>query len=92
MINIQVGGNILQPYPANPNQIYTPKKTEIPQKGIFPCFLFGPAAVKDPVTTVFQNINFWNNTQIVPVTYSQGFLPFTTNACVNPSPPPANSP
>ena len=92
MFNIQIGGNILKPYPAAPNQIYAPKKTEIHQEGFFPCFLFGPAAAKDPVTTVFQNVNFWNNTQSVPVTYSQGFLPYTTEACVTPSAPAANAP
>jgi hypothetical protein len=92
MINVQVGGNILQPYPADPNQIYTPTKSEIQQEGVFPCFLFGPAAVKDPVTTVFQNINFWNNTQSVPTTYSQRSLPYTTTACVTPSAPAANAP
>jgi parallel beta-helix repeat protein len=85
MFNVQVGVNILQPYAANPSQLYNP--SEIPQEGIFPCFLFGPAAVKAPVTTVFQNVNFWSNTQSVPVTASQGFLPYTTTACVTPSAP-----
>jgi parallel beta-helix repeat protein len=85
MFNVQVGGNILQSYPANPSQMYTP--SEIPQEGIFPCFLFGPAAVKAPVTTVFQNVNFWNNSQSRPTTYSQYFLPYTTEACVTASAP-----
>jgi parallel beta-helix repeat protein len=92
MINIQVGGNILQPYSAKPSLTYTPAKTEMPQEGFFPCFLFGPAAVKDPVTTVFQNVNFWNNSQSLPVTYSLRFLPYITNACVTPSAPAANAP
>jgi parallel beta-helix repeat protein len=85
MFNIQVGGNILRPYPANPSQLYNP--SEIPQEGIFPCFLFGPAEVKAPVTIAFQGVNFWNNTQIVPATYAQGFLPYTSTACVTPSSP-----
>jgi parallel beta-helix repeat protein len=92
MFNIQVGGNILQPYSAAPNQIYDPATTEIHQDGFFPCFLFGPAASKDPVTTIFQNINFWTNTQSLPVTYSQGFLPYTMKACVTPSAPAATAP
>ena len=90
MFNIQVGGNILQPYPANPSQIAT--KSEIQQEGIFPCFLFGPAAVKDPVTTVFQKIYVWNNTQSLPVNYSQGFSLYTTEVCMTPVAPPANAP
>ncbi len=92
MFNIQIGGNILQPYSAKQSQIYAPTKTELPQEGFFPCFLFGPAAVKDPVTTVFQNVNFWNNSQSLPVTYSLRFLPYITNACVTPSAPLANAP
>jgi hypothetical protein len=87
MMDIQVAGNTIQPYSANPNQAYNPN--EISQEGFFPCFLFGPAAVKDPVNTVFQNIHFWNNSQSVPVTYGSTFLPFTTHACVTASAPPA---
>ena len=85
MIQVQVGGNTVQPYSANPNQIYN--NAEISQEGLFPCFLFGPAPLKDPVTTVFQNINFWNNSQVFPVTYTQGFLPYATQACVTASVP-----
>jgi hypothetical protein len=85
MMNIQVGGNILNPYAANPSHIYTPN--EIDQEGIFPCFLFGPAPVQPPVTTVFQNINFWNNSQSVAVTYNSSFVPYTTQACVTPVAP-----
>jgi parallel beta-helix repeat protein len=85
MMNIQMGGNILNPYAANPSHIYTPN--EIDQEGIFPCFLFGPAPVQPPVTTVFQNINFWNNSQSVAVTYNSSFVPYTTQACVTPVAP-----
>jgi parallel beta-helix repeat protein len=91
MINIQVVGNTIEPYSANPNQTYP---YEISQEGFFPCFLFGPAAVKAPVTTVFQNIYFWNNSQSVPVTYGSYFSSYaTTRACVTISAPPtANTP
>ena len=85
MMDVQVGGNILQPYSTNPSRSYSPQRIEISEEGYFPCFLFGPAPVKDPVTTVFQNINFWNNSQSSLVTYSPNFLPYTTKACVNAS-------
>jgi len=91
MINIQVGGNTIKPYSADPNQSYNPQQNEISQEGFFPCFLFGPAAVKAPVTTVFQNINFWNNSQSVSVTYGTNFLPYTTHSCVSASAPPAGN-
>jgi parallel beta-helix repeat protein len=87
MMDIQLGGNTVNPYPANPNQSYNPAENEISQEGFFPCFLFGPAPVKDPITTVFQNINFWNDTQNVVVTYSSSFLPYTSQACVTASAP-----
>ena len=92
MIDIQVTGNIIEPYSANPNQTYVPKLNEITQEGLFPCFLFGPARVKDAVTTVFKHVNVWNNSQSVPVIYGSAFLPFTTHACANTSPPPTNTP
>jgi parallel beta-helix repeat protein len=92
MINIQVGANIINPYTTNPSLTYPPGATEITQEGFFPCFLFGPAAVKPPVTTVFQSINFWNNSQSPPVTYSQNLLPYTTKACVALSAPAPNAP
>jgi hypothetical protein len=85
MMNIQVGGNTLHPYAANPSQSYT--KGEITQEGFFPCFLFGPAAVKDPVGTVFQNIYFWNNSQSRVVTHNSAFLAFASQACTISSPP-----
>jgi parallel beta-helix repeat protein len=86
MINVQVAGNLIQPYSANPDQTYG--AVEISQEGFFPCFLFGPAAVKDPLNTVFQNIYFWNNSQSVPVTYGSYFSQYATHACVTPSAPP----
>ena len=89
MINIQVGGNTINPYSANPSQNYNPTHTEIRQEGFFPCFLFGPAAVKEPVTAVFQNVHFWNDTQSVPITYSLNFVPYTSRSCATPSAPPA---
>ncbi len=85
MMNIQVGGNTVHPYAANPSRSYI--KGEITQEGFFPCFLFGPAAVKDPVSTVFQNIYFWNNFQSRVVTHNSGFLPFASQACTIASPP-----
>lgn len=88
MFNIQVGGNTITPYSASPSQAYNPQAIEISQEGFFPCFLFGPAAIKAPVTTVFQNINYWNNLQNASITYSSTFLPYATQACVTPSAPP----
>jgi parallel beta-helix repeat protein len=85
MTNVLVGGNTITPYAANPNQVYSPEHNEIQQEGFFPCFLFGPAMIKDPVTTVFQNITFWNNAQSATVTYNSQFLPLTTRRCVIPS-------
>jgi parallel beta-helix repeat protein len=87
MINIQAGGNTIKPYSANPNQSYDPQHNEIQQEGFFPCFLFGPAVVKAPVTTVFQNVNFWNNSQTVSVIYNAKFLPYATHECVTASAP-----
>jgi hypothetical protein len=72
----------VKPDSANPNHTYSNPEGEITQEGLFPCFLFGPAQVKDPVTTVFQDINFWSNVQTVPITYVASFLPYTTQACV----------
>lgn len=89
MFNIQVANNVLNPYPANPSQAYDPQHNQIPQDGFFPCFLFGPASVKEPVTTIFRNITFWNNSQSAAITYASGFLPYTTHACVTNSLPPA---
>jgi parallel beta-helix repeat protein len=83
MINIEVGGNTINPYSVSPNLIYTPGATELTQEGFFPCFLFGPAAVKDPVTIVFQNVSFWNNSQSVAVAYKPNFLAYTTRACTH---------
>ena len=88
VIDIQVAGNTIEPYSANPNQTYNPEQNEIAQEGFFPCFLFGPAMVKDPVNTVFHNIHFWNNSQSVPVSYGSRFLPFTNRGCVTASAPP----
>jgi hypothetical protein len=85
MMNIQVGGNTINPYPANPSQVYP--QNEISQDGYFPCFLFGPAPNQAPVPTVFQNINFWNNLESPTVTYVPGFAKFATRACVTPSAP-----
>ena len=87
MLNVQVGGNTVRPYSGNPSQAYSVLKVEITQEGIFPCFLFGPAPTKPPVTTVFQNINFWSNSQGVAINYAPNFMPHTTQACVTPSAP-----
>jgi len=84
MLNIQVGGNTINPNPSNLSETWA---AEASQEGIFPCFLFGPAPVKSPVTTVFQDINYWSNSLSAPVTYVSGFLPLTTQACVTPSAP-----
>jgi parallel beta-helix repeat protein len=86
--DIQVGGNTINPYAQNPSLSYNNPPTEIPQDGIFPCFLYGPAPSQASGTTVFQNINFWADSESAPVTYIPGFLPFTNQACVTPSAPP----
>jgi parallel beta-helix repeat protein len=88
MMNIQMGGNILNPYAANPGQSYNPALNEIYQDGIFPCFMFGPAPVKSPLTTVFQNINFWNNSQSAAVPYNSYFASYAApKTCVTPTAP-----
>lgn len=88
MMNVQVGGNTINPFAANPNEVYEPVVNRVPQEGIFPCFVFGPAAVKPAVTTVFQDINFWNNSQSVPVTYGSYFASYATStACITPTAP-----
>jgi parallel beta-helix repeat protein len=85
LFNIQVGGNTISPYAGNPSQVY--KQNEISQEGYFPCFLFGPARVKAPVTTVFQSIRFWNNSQNAIVTFAPSFTQLASQACVVPSAP-----
>jgi hypothetical protein len=91
IMNVEVEHNVVTPYSSNPNKTYLAGATELTQEGFFPCFLFGPGAVKAPVTTVFQNVNFWNNSQSVPVTYSATFLPYTRHACVTASAPPVGN-
>jgi parallel beta-helix repeat protein len=83
MIDIEVAGNVIRPYPANASKSYP--GNEISQEGIFPCFLYGPAPVKDPVTTVFRDIRVWDNSLSAPITYASGFLPYTGHACVTTS-------
>jgi parallel beta-helix repeat protein len=90
MMNVQIEGNTIEPYAANPSQSYDPRHNQIPQEGFFPCILFGPAPAKDPVTSVFRDIHFWNNTQNQAVTYAPGLLPYTTKACVSSSAPARN--
>jgi len=90
MMNVQIEGNTIQPYAANPSQSYDPRHNQISQEGFFPCFLFGPAPAKDPVTSVFRDIHFWNNTQSQAVTYAPGLLPYTTKTCVSSSAPARN--
>jgi parallel beta-helix repeat protein len=87
IMNVQLGNNVVSPYPANPNKTYIPGANELTREGFLPCFLYGPALVKDPVTTVFQSINSWSNTLSTPVTFGSSFLPHATQACVTPSAP-----
>jgi hypothetical protein len=90
MLHVQIEGNTIEPYAANPAQAYDPQHNQIPQEGFFPCILFGPAAFKDPVTTVFRDIHFGNNTQTQAIAYASGFLPYTTKSCVTSSAPARN--
>lgn len=83
IMDVEIEGNRIEPYALNPSNSYDPQHNQILQDGFFPCFLFGPAAAKDPVTTVFRDIHFWNNTESRTVTYEPGFLPYTTKACVS---------
>jgi parallel beta-helix repeat protein len=86
MLNIQMAQNIINPYAANPNQSYpNPRQTEITQEGYFPCFLFGPATFKDPITKVFQNIEFSNNSQSSRISYTNQLSVFTTLSCTSPA-------
>jgi hypothetical protein len=82
MMNIQIEGNTIKPYAPNPSKIYDSKHNQISQEGFFPCILFGPALVKDPLTTVFQNVDFRNNSQSVRVSYVPPFSRYTTTGCV----------
>jgi parallel beta-helix repeat protein len=84
ILNTQVGGNIINPFAADPSHTYD---GEIAQEGIFPCFLFGPAVSKDPVNTVFRDINFWDNSLNPGVNYSSGFSKLATHSCVTASSP-----
>jgi hypothetical protein len=83
MVDIEVAGNVVKPYPADPNHIY--QRNQISQEGIFPCFLFGPAAVKDPVNTVFQGVRFHNNSAD-HVSYTPGFAQLASASCATSSP------
>jgi parallel beta-helix repeat protein len=89
ILNTQVGGNVVNPYNAAPSQSYD---AEISHDGIFPCFLFGTALVKDPLSTVFQGISFWGNSLNAAVSYNSGFSLLATHSCVTPSAPPSASP
>jgi len=84
MMNIQIAGNVLTPYAANPNQAYP--KVELSQEGYFPCFYFGPAPAKDPMKTVFRNISFENNSQSTPVNYTTYFSQYATRTCTTSAP------
>ncbi len=87
MMNVRIGRNVVSPYSANPNKTYVSGASELTMEGLLPCYLYGPAPIKAPITTVFQNIRFWSNTLSTPVTYSSSFTPFATRACVTPSAP-----
>jgi parallel beta-helix repeat protein len=82
MMNIRIEGNSIIPYAREPSRIYDPRHNQIPQDGFFPCILFGPAAFKDSITRVFQDIDFMSNTETDSVNYTRAFLPYTTNSCV----------
>lgn len=86
MMNIRFEDNTVNPYPPNPSLSYDLGLTEIPQEGIFPCFLFGPTPARDPLTTVFRNIRYQGNSLTAPVTYGAYFASYATSlACVTPS-------
>jgi parallel beta-helix repeat protein len=85
IMNVQIEGNTIKPYAADPSRIYDLKHNQISQEGFFPCILFGPALVKDPLTTVFQNIDVRNNSQNVRVSYVPPFSKYTTTGCVTAS-------
>jgi parallel beta-helix repeat protein len=93
IMNVQVGENTVNPYTPNPSQTYLPGSSEITQEGFFPCFFYGPAPVKDPITTVFQGVSVGNNVLGSAVKYGSGFLPYTTSVCTSPpGSSPVNSP
>lgn len=84
MLNIQMTGNIINPYVTNPSKNYpNPMQTEITQEGFFPCFIYGPAAVKDPLSSVFQVIEFSNNFLANPVAYNLALSRYTSQSCVS---------
>jgi parallel beta-helix repeat protein len=82
MMNIRIQGNSINPYAGEPSRIYDPRQNQIPQDGFFPCILFGPAAFKDSITKVFQDIDFTSNIETGRVDYTRAFLPYTTKSCV----------
>jgi parallel beta-helix repeat protein len=88
MMDIELANNAIHLNPADPDKNYDPRHNQISQEGFFPCFLFGPAAVRDPSSTIFQNIHFSGNSQTMAVHYSQNFLRYTTQACTTAPPNP----
>jgi hypothetical protein len=90
MLNMQVAYNTVNSYARDPSQTYDPKHNEISQEGLFPCFLFGPAPAKDPVTTVFRNVYFWGNSESTDGKYTASFGRYTSKACVTSSVPPSD--
>jgi len=82
MFGIELSNNMLQPYAPDPARRYD--HPEINQEGLFPCFLFGPAAIKDPLTVIFQNIYEGNNKQTLPVAYRGEFSSYANRGCTRP--------
>ena len=88
IMNVRVKGNTIHPFSKSPSESYDPRRHQLSQEGFFPCYFFGPAAAKDPITTVFRNIVFVNNRLSVEVTYLPAFAPYAKHECVTASPPP----
>lgn len=85
MFGIEVAGNILEPYALDLARRYD--HPEINQEGLFLCFVFGPAQVKDPPNVIFRNISEGNNRQTLPVAYRADFVQYTNRSCAQPLSP-----
>lgn len=89
--NVQIGGNSLTFFVADPNRNYNVGSTDLYHEGLFPCFMFKGLGSKpnvDPLTAVFQKIYEWENSQSAPVSYDSYFSTYATSRdCVTASAP-----
>jgi parallel beta-helix repeat protein len=80
-MDVQISGNVINPYKADPGMQFD---GEISQEAFLPCFMFGAATTRPPLTTAFVDITLSDNTMSLTVPYTAGFLPYTTQSCTTP--------